>query len=173
MKFEKKWKYEGKDIDLDFGNWDKFDSEQDYLSFSKKWFSECIRVLRKGGHFLSFWDKHKLTFFRDWALELNCKVRQCLWWIKTNPVPQARKVSFMSAVECIFWDYFMHCIPGHTSKSDGDRVHPCQKPTKLLQWIISYLSNQDDIILDPFIGSGSTAIACIRLKKKFYWNRER
>jgi len=189
MKFGKVYKYQGKDISFEFGDWDIFPSLEAYLKFSKKWFIEAIRVLRKAGSIISFWDKHKLTYLVDWATELKVKNRQCLWWVKTNPVPQARKVGFMSAVECMYWgtkestsrkdgyvfhyelgqhpDYFKHCIVGHTSKEDGERVHPCQKPIRLGEWLISYLSNEDDIILDPFCGSGTFCKAAKRLGRKY------
>jgi len=106
---------------------------------------------------------------------------------KSNPCPMARKVSFMSAHELIFWatkhttsrkvstfhfelgqhpDYFVHCIPPKKSKSDGIRQHPCQKPVKLMEWLISYLSNENDTILDPFAGSGTTGVAAINLNRK-------
>jgi len=189
MKFGKVYKYQGKDISFEFGDWDIFPSLEAYLDFSKKWFIEAIRVLRKAGSIVSFWDKHKLTYMVNWANELNVKNRQCLWWVKTNPVPQARKVGFMSAVECMWWgtkfstsrkdgyvfhyelgqhpDYFKHSIVGHTTKIDGERAHPTQKPIKLGEWIISYLSNKGDIVLDPFCGSGTFCIAAKRLGRRY------
>ncbi len=45
-------------------------------------------------------------------------------------------------------------------------THPCQKPTALLEYLIRLLSNEGDTILDPFTGSGSTLVACHRLKRK-------
>ena len=184
----KDYKYKGKDISFEFGDWDIFPSLKDYLKFSKQWFTECIRVLKKGGHIISFWDKHKLTYIVKWAEKLDVKSRQCLFLIKTNPVPCARKVNFMSGVEMAYWgtkettqrkfatfnyqlgqhaDYFRHCIVGHTTKEDGERVHPTQKPIAMMKWIISYLSNPNDIILDPFAGSGTTLAAAKSLGRKY------
>lgn len=91
----KDYKYKGKDISFEFGEWDIFPDLNSYLEFSKKWFLECIRVLKKGGHILTFWDKHKLTYLADWSRELNVKPRQCLWWIKSNPVPCLSKDSMI------------------------------------------------------------------------------
>ena len=99
----KDYKYKGKDISFEFGEWDHFESLEEYLKFSEKWFTECIRVLKKGGHIVTFWDKHKLTYLVDFANKLNVKNRQCLFLIKTNPVPCARKVNFMSAIELAYW----------------------------------------------------------------------
>ena len=186
--FAKRYKYKGKDISFEFGTWDIFPSLKDYLKFSKQWFTECIRVLKKGGHIISFWDKHKITYLVKWAEKLDVKNRQCIFFIKTNPVPQARKVAFMSGVEMAHWgtkittqrkfatfnyeigqhaDYFRHCIVGHTTREDGERVHPTQKPIAMMKWLISYLSNPDDIILDPFAGSGTTLAAAKSLGRKY------
>jgi len=50
---------------------------------------------------------------------------------------------------------------------EGVRVHPTQKPVKLFIDLLEKYSKADDLILDPFLGSGTTAIACERLNKKW------
>ena len=47
------------------------------------------------------------------------------------------------------------------------RIHPTQKPLKLFEMILNYYSNENDLILDCFSGSGTTAIACHNLKRRF------
>ena len=188
MKFNKKqYKFKGKDIDYKFGDWDIFNTMTDYLQFTEVWFKESIRVLKKGGHIVSFFDKHKLSYLVHWADELNVKTRQCLFWIKSNPVPQARKVAFMSAVELCYWgtketitrkfatfnyqlgqhpDYIITPIcSGHERHQFG--FHPTQKPEKVIAWIMSYLSNPNDIVLDPFLGSGTTAVVAKKLGRNY------
>ena len=186
MKFNKPYKYQGKDISFEFGEWDIFKSKEEYLDFTKSWFTECIRILRKGGHVISFFDKHKLTYLVELGEELNVKARQNPLWIKTNPVPCGRKVSFMNGYELCYWgtkettqrkfctfnyelgqspDYFKHSIVGHTTKADGERIHSTQKPIAFCQWLISYLSNENDLIIDPFAGSGTTGMAAILLNR--------
>ena len=196
-----KYKYVGKDIKLNFGKWDlQWKSKEEYRTWCFKWIKECFRILRKGGHFISFIDKFDLSYFVDFAKENNMIARQCLFWLKTNPVPRARKVNFMEALEMMVWftkettsrnfatfnynlgqspNYFFHCIVGHTTKTDGKRIHPTQKPVRLCQWIIRYLSNEGDIILDPFCGSGTTLIAsyllnryCIGIEKDDLYYKE-
>ena len=49
----------------------------------------------------------------------------------------------------------------------GDRLHPTQKPVELIQKLLRIKSNENDLILDCFSGSGTTAIACHRLKRRF------
>jgi site-specific DNA-methyltransferase (adenine-specific) len=181
----KDYKYKGKDISFEFGSWDHFDSLKEYLEFSEKWFKECIRVLKKGGHIVTFWDKHKLTYLVDFANKLKVKNRQCLFLIKTNPVPCARKVNFMSAIELAYWgtketterscstfnfqlgqhpDYFM--VPITPTPRDRKR-HPCEKHPKWIEWVMKYLSKEGDIVLDPFAGAFTTAIVCEKLNRRW------
>ena len=47
------------------------------------------------------------------------------------------------------------------------KLHPCQKPLTLFEWCLQNHSKEGDLILDPFSGSGTTAIACHRLKRRF------
>lgn len=54
-----------------------------------------------------------------------------------------------------------------SSQQGGDRFHPTQKPLKLFEMILSDYSNENDLVLDCFSGSGTTAIACHRLKRRF------
>ena len=45
--------------------------------------------------------------------------------------------------------------------------HPTQKPIKVMEWIIERLSNESDLILDPFMGSGTTGLACVNMDRSF------
>ncbi|WWU65426.1 site-specific DNA-methyltransferase [Clostridium baratii] len=57
---------------------------------------------------------------------------------------------------------------GITSKSEKEfGQHPTQKPIYVMKWCIERLSNAGDIILDPFMGSGSTGIACLETGRRF------
>jgi DNA modification methylase len=170
------YKFKGKDIELFFGKWDVFESEEKYWEFTYAWLSEVWRALRKGGHLLVFFDKFKITPLVKWIKEHNGIARQPLFWIKENPVPMARKVSFMNAVNLIFWatkhstsrkfatfnyqlgqhpDYkFAPIVGGKERYSYG--YHSTQKPEKIIKWLLEYLSNSNDTVLDPFLGSGTT-----------------
>ena len=48
-----------------------------------------------------------------------------------------------------------------------ERFHPTQKPIALMEWIIKNFSKQGDVICDPFMGSGSTGIAALKLQRRF------
>jgi DNA modification methylase len=179
------YKYKGKDIDLFFGKWDVFESEEKYWEFTFKWLEEVWRTLRKGGHLIVFFDKFKITPLVKWVKEHDGIARQPLFWIKENPVPMARKVSFMNAVSLIFWatkhstsrkfatfnyqlgqhpDYeFAPICSGHERYDYG--FHPTQKPERIVKWLMEYLSNESDTVLDPFLGSGTTMKVARDLKR--------
>ena len=59
-------------------------------------------------------------------------------------------------------------VCGVTSKKEKiDGGHPTQKPVEVMEWLIKRLSDENDIILDPFMGSGSTGVACKNTNRKF------
>jgi DNA modification methylase len=181
----KLYKYKGKDIEMFFGEWDVFESEEKYWEFTYKWLEEVWRIMRKGAHLLVFFDKFKITPLVKWVKENGGIARQPLFWIKENPVPMARKISFMNSVSLIFWatkyntsrkyatfnyklgqhtDYeFAPICSGHERYDYG--FHPTQKPEKICEWLIKYLSNEGDLILDPFLGSGTTMKVARDLKR--------
>ena len=50
---------------------------------------------------------------------------------------------------------------------DGGKVHPTQKPLALMEWIVARITNPGDTVLDPFMGSGTTGVACVKLGRNF------
>lgn len=160
-------------ISLDFGNWDQ--SEIDLDTF----FYEMKRVLKKGGTLIIFydiWKSHKIKFFAEkWGLK---QPRVCQW-IKTNPVPVNSKKNYLSNSIEFFFSFVKGGSPTFKSSYDNGiynypichgkerTIHPTQKPLKLLEDLIEKHSNEDDLILDPFAGSGSTSIAAINKSRKY------
>jgi len=168
-------------LDYDFGEWDHFESREKFLEWTEKWVKECFRVLKDAGNFVSFFSKSDISHFED-ILNKYGHVRQTIIWHKTNPVPQIFKVGFMSSVEFMSWatkqkgakHTFNYKLGQHHNFIETPicmgkerKRHPTQKPLKAIRWLIEYLSNKNDIILDPFLGSGTTAVACIELDRRF------
>jgi len=174
-------KFSGKDIDLDFGEWDKFDSEGDYWNFTFSWVDKCIRVLRKGGIFSTYFDRDKISILSYYLQSKDFKLKGYYADLKSNPVPQARKVKWMNGWEEIgLWkkkggeltynwelgqqkDYGMRPILQGEERTD----HPTQKPLRVARLFVSYWSEEGDLVLDPFVGSGTTAVASKKLGRKF------
>jgi len=170
-----------KTLNYDFGEWDHFDSREEFLGWTESWVKECFRVLKDTGNFVSFFSKSEISYFED-ILNKYGHVRQTIIWHKTNPVPQIFKAGFMSSVEFMSWatkqkgakHTFNYKLGQHHNFIETPicmgkerKRHPTQKPLKAIKWLIKYLSNKNDIILDPFIGTGTTAVACIKLNRRF------
>jgi len=181
-----KYKYVGKDISFNFGEWDLFKSEEEYFKFTESWFKECARVLKPCGHIVSFFDKWKIGELVRLGKKYEIDGRQPLFWIKKNPVPAARKVAFMNAIEMAYWgtkfkgdkktkatfnyklgqhpEYLL--CPITPTKRDRKR-HPCEKHPVWIEWIMKYLSNKDDVVLDCFSGTGVVGEIALKLDRKF------
>ncbi len=171
-----------KDIKLDFGTWDHFDSKEDFFQFTEDWFKECARVLKPKGWIYIFFDKQKIGYF-DLILaeKYGIKGRTIFAWLKSNPVPSFRKVNWLSASEFIWVgskgkcklknfllqkEMFNYMITPNKS-AYGETEHPTEKPLSLIKKLILVNSNENDLILDPFAGSGTTLVACKELNRRF------
>jgi site-specific DNA-methyltransferase (adenine-specific) len=95
-------------------------------------------------------------------------------WNKTNPSPMNGQHIWLSSIECCVYGKFKnatfneHCKGSVLNFPSGrGKVHPTEKPLKLFEYIISVSSNKNDIILDPFMGSGTTGVACKNLNRNF------
>jgi site-specific DNA-methyltransferase (adenine-specific) len=170
-----------KELNYDFGKWDYFESREEFLLWTEKWVKECFRVLKDTGNFVSFFSKSEISHFED-ILNKYGHVRQTIVWHKTNPVPQIFKVGFMSSVEFMSWatkqkgakHTFNYQLGQHHNfietpicMGNERKAHPTQKPSKAINWLIEYLSNPGDIVLDPFVGTGTTSITCKKLGRKY------
>ena len=170
-----------KELNYDFGEWDHFENRDELLSWTEQWVKECFRVLKESGNFVSFFAKDSISHFED-ILSKYGHVRQTIVWHKTNPVPQIFKVGFMSSVEFLSWatkqkgakHTFNYQLGQHHNFIETpicmgkERTpHPTQKPIKAVQWLVEYLSNEGDIVLDPFSGAGTFAVIAKSLGRNF------
>ncbi|MGB9848847.1 MAG: DNA-methyltransferase [Moorellaceae bacterium] len=173
-------KFSGGDISLHFGPWDDFGGEEDFWSFTLAWVQAADRLLRPGGIFCSFFDRDKISLLSAFLQKnLGYKQKGYFLWVKPNPTPQVRKVKFMNAWEiCGIWqkpggpltfnwqlgqhpDYIV--LP---TNADGKRLHPTQKPLKLVETLVAYWTRPGDLILDPFLGSGTMVLAAKKLGRR-------
>ncbi|WP_311983270.1 DNA-methyltransferase [Vagococcus lutrae] len=98
-----------------------------------------------------------------------------LVWEKTNPSPMNGQYVYLSGVELAVWFkprgrkvFNAHCKNTVLKHSNGSRkIHPTQKNIKLFEEIIADNTNVGEIVLDPFMGSGTTAIACMNTNRNF------
>ena len=95
-------------------------------------------------------------------------------WEKTNPSPMNGSVIWLSGVElCVYGKkqgatFNLHCKNTvFRYPCVGYSIHPTQKPVELMLQLIAASTKEGDTVLDPFMGSGTTAIACIKEKRNF------
>lgn len=170
------------DIKLNFGEWDRFESEEEYFNFTESWFKECVRVLKPKSWIYIWFDKQRTGYF-DLLLAKKYGIvpKTIIVWHKTNPVPQFRKVNYLSCSEFCWvgtkgkakvknFGYVkdMHTVIDYPNSSAyGETEHPTEKPVEIIKRFILHNSNEEDIVLDPFMGSGTTAVACLKTNRKF------
>lgn len=168
----------GRDIDrfrvsTDFGDWDKNFSETMKLVVQ-----ECFRILKPSGTFFSFYDLWKISYLKEWLENAGFKQIRFAEWIKTNPVPINSKTNYLTNSREIMISGVKNGNPTFNSEYDNGvysypichekgRFHPTQKPLLLIEDILRKHSNENDIIVDCFSGSGTTAVACKRLNRNF------
>ena len=162
---------------IDFGEWDKDFDLVDWIKY-------CEPVLKKGGNIVIFNSWKNMSYIVDELEKNNFEVKDLIRWEKTNPMPRNRDRRFITDYEVAVWAVKKggkwtfnrlsetyerpEIVCGVTSKKEKiDGGHPTQKPIEVMEWLIKRLSNENDIILDPFMGSGSTGVACKNTNRKF------
>ncbi len=88
-------------------------------------------------------------------------------WLKLCEILDIKNVNYESF--CQTWNPIMgyHDVWTDFDFYEEKRFHPTQKPIKLIERLILASSNEGDIVLDPFMGGGSTAVACIKQNRHF------
>jgi len=152
-------------LDFNFGEWDKFNID---------WFEIAIKKTR--GWMMTFCAKKDVGYFID-ILEKNGFVAiDVIVWQKPDPVPLNAKSRFLNAWEAIvvgkrpgaYWgSTYEHNIIKVQAPKGKNRIHPTQKPVELIKRLIELTTQKGDLVLDPFMGSGTTAVACIESKRDY------
>lgn len=166
------------DIPFDFVNMNsnglrKLDKEKaDTITFDLDIFlSEIVRITK--GSIYVFCGPTQISRIIEFFKANNLSVRQLIWE-KTNPSPMNGDFIWLSSVENIAYakkpkaTFNEHCKGGviRTPRGSSKR-HPTEKPLGLFEYIVSVSSNENDLIFDPCIGSGTTAEAALKMNRRF------
>ena len=161
-------------VQTDFGEWDA----QFTLEKLRTFISEFYRVLREGGTAIVFFYFWKISDLKEMYDSHKFKQIRFIEWIKTNPQPRNSNINYLtncreialSAVKVskpTFNSTYDNGIYNYPFYSKKDRFHPTQKSLPLFEDLILKHSNEGDLVLDPFLGSGTTAIAAKATNRSF------
>jgi site-specific DNA-methyltransferase (adenine-specific) len=151
-------------VTTEFGEWDSSYTIDDL----KHSIDEFYRILRPGGSCIIFFDLWKIETLK--GLLSKFSKHRLIEWIKTNPMPINQYATYLSnareiAISCVKggkatfnskYDKGIYEYPIYNGK---DRFHPTQKSLPLFEELITKHSNEGDIVVDPYAGSGTTALA--------------
>ena len=137
-----------------------------------EWLPELYRVLKDTGHAYIMSNNKNL---KDMLMEIEnvgFNIYKTLIWAKNSPITN---MYYMDSHE-----YIIFCRKGKAKRINNcgtksvlnvdnprNKVHPTEKPVELMEVLINNSSQEGELVLDPFMGSGSTAIACINTKRNF------
>lgn len=182
----------GKQVSVNKGDWDKGFTLEEKHEFNRRWLALCYKVLKSNGTIWISGTFHNI-YSVGMALEQeNYKIINNITWQKTNPPPNLACRCFTHSTETILWakkntpkakhyfnyqymkelnngkqmkDVWSGALTPTNEKKYGK--HPTQKPLYLLERILLASTKENNIVLDPFCGSSTTGVACLKLNRKY------
>jgi len=184
-------------VDAVDDKWDQFGSLAEYDYFTREWLTAARRVLKDNGAIWVIGSYHNIFRVGAIMQDLGFWLLNDVIWRKTNPMPNFRGRRFTNAHETLIWaaksreqksytfnyeamkqlneelqmrsDWHLPICSGSERLKDeaGDKAHSTQKPEALLHRVLLASTNRDDIVLDPFFGSGTTGAVARRLGRRF------
>ncbi len=179
----------GKMVKVDKGAWDKSQGAELNHEFNTEWLKRCQRVLKPNGTIWVTGTSH-VIFSVGYAMQqLGMKILNDIAWEKPNPPPNLSCRYFTHSTETVLWaaknadsrHLFNYKLmrehaggkqmksvwriksPAFAEKKFGK--HPTQKPVALVERCLLASTSPGDLVLDPFSGGGTTAVACIKTNR--------
>jgi site-specific DNA-methyltransferase (adenine-specific) len=183
--------HSGKMVSVNKGEWDKSNGVKEDYKFNKKWLKACDRVLKDNGTMWISGTYHIIHSIAFALLEMDYYIINEVSWVKPNAAPNMGCRCFTASQETLLWvkkskkakhifnyDFMKGLNGGKQMRSVWEipttpkreklfGKHPTQKPKELLYRIIMSSTNADDLILDPFCGSGTTGVVAIENNRRF------
>ena len=184
-------------VDAVDDDWDKFSSFAAYDDFTRAWLTACRRVMKPHATLWVIGSYHNIFRVGAVLQDLGFWILNDIVWRKSNPMPNFRGRRFTNAHETLIWaardaatrdytfnyealkagnediqvrsDWFIPLCTGEERLKgrDGKKLHPTQKPEALLTRVILAASRPDEVVLDPFCGTGTTGAVARRLRRHF------
>lgn len=182
----------GKMVSVKKGDWDKKINISEKHKFNRKWIKQCYKILKDNGTIWISGTMHNIYSIGMALEQEGFKIINNITWEKLNPPPNISCRYFVHSTETILWakkdiknekhkfNYdLMKELNGNKQAKDVWKTsltkpsekkcgkHPTQKPIAILEKIILASTDEGDLILDPFNGSGTTGIAANKLNRKY------
>src|SRR5215831_3619262 len=184
-------------VDAVDDDWDKFASFSAYDDFTRAWLLACRRLMKPNATLWVIGSYHNIFRVGAILQDLGFWILNDVIWRKSNPMPNFRGRRFTNAHETLIWasrdadarrytfnyealkagnediqvrsDWTLALCTGEErlKGKDKKKLHPTQKPEALLARVILSSSRPDDLILDPFSGTGTTGAVAKRLGRRF------
>ena len=184
-------------VDAVDDDWDKFASFAAYDDFTGAWLLACRRVMKPAATLWVIGSYHNIFRVGARLQDLGFWILNDVVWRKSNPMPNFRGRRFTNAHETLIWaardagakgytfnyealkagnddvqvrsDWTLALCTGEErlKGANGKKLHPTQKPEALLARVILAASRPDDLVLDPFCGTGTTGAVAKRLGRRF------
>ena len=177
-------------------DWDRYESVEAYDAFTRDWLTEARRLLKPDGAIWVIGTYHNIYRLGAALQDLGFWILNDVVWRKTNPMPNFRGKRLTNAHETLIWaapseaarpvfnydalkelneglqmrsDWLLPICAGPERLKDagGAKAHPTQKPEALLHRILVGTTHPGDLVLDPFLGSGTTGAVAKRLGRRF------
>lgn len=182
----------GKQVSVNKGSWDEGFSLEEKHAFNRAWLHECKRLLKPSGTIWISGTMHNIYSIGMALEQEGFKILNNITWQKKNPPPNLACRCFTHSTETVLWarpdkkkphyfnyelmkeinggkqmkDVWTGALTPKSEKAEGK--HPTQKPEYLLERIILASTQEGDLILDPFVGSGTTSVVAKKLGRRSF-----
>lgn len=160
---------------VDYGDWDKDFNQVDWLEL-------VIPKIKLGGTLVIWNSRENLGLLKEILERNGVDYKDVVYWLKSNPMPRNRDRRYVNPIEPAVvgvkrgakWvfnrqrDTYENGIFKYPIVSAKDRIHTTQKPVEMFKDLIRIHSKEGDIVFDPFMGSATTAIACLETGRKYF-----
>lgn len=181
------------DLSLVNESWDTF-TAMEYIDFSWQWLKPCVKTLKDTGQIYICCSHQSICAMTLILTQLKFDIKNIIVWYKYNSIPNMTRKTYQHSNEFIIWGvkgsgytfnyeklkeinngkqmrdvWELPIVQGkeRLKDVDGKALHPTQKPEAMLTRIILASSNEDDLVLDPFNGVGTTTWIAKKLNRNF------
>ncbi|MCX5775645.1 MAG: site-specific DNA-methyltransferase [Firmicutes bacterium] len=161
---------------MNYGKWD-------YGFDQKEWITICAPIVKVGGSAIIFNDWKNLSYMVEELEKCGFVIKDLIRWEKKNPMPRNVNSRYVMDFEVAIWavkgekkwtfnkpsevSYIKPVFRTGVVPGGKNRIHPTQKNLSVIEQLVLIHTNIDDVVFDPFSGSGTTAVACVKSKRNF------